>query len=370
MDVLVIDYMGTSEEWLHGFCKEEVNVIHTITPIEQHWIEYLDKCEYDAIFIFESGKREFFAAMKELFNIHDERIVYVSDINSWITHRWAAYAFLKEDSYLFRAVDCAFEKNKRYYSVCTVEDLSYVGYSTDDIIMPEMYRSRENWSKIDMVIFNGLATNFYDLSGRKYFLDLGANIGTTSIYFKKKIDSDIKVLAFEPDPETYKLLCANFILNEMPEDSILENCGLADKEEDMVLHRSPNNPGGNSLVVEHHDSDVSVHVVTLDDYLDSKNINLGEIKYIWIDTEGFEAQLFGGMKKLISSQNIPIFMEWNPSCYVYADIFDEFVNMITNNFSGYIDIGEVKGGNAVIHKSSDLWKTKDCVMQTDIFLIK
>ena len=200
--------------------------------------------------------------------------------------------------------------------------------------MLDMYTTQENWSKNDMLIFHALATNFYDLSGRKYFLDIGANIGTTSIYFQKKIDNDTTIIAFEPDPETYKILRTNFVLNDMPENSVLENYGLSDVEDDMMLNRSWYNPGANSLLTRHDNGEVPVHLVSLDNYLESKKINLDEIKYIWIDTEGFEAQVFGGMKKLISNQSIPIFFEWNPDCYMRNETFDGFVKLLADNFWG------------------------------------
>lgn len=370
MNVLVVDYTGDSASWLATHCKKDLNVLHTIKPKEQRWSKYLESREYDAIFIFESNKREFFSGMAEFFNIPDERIIYALDMASWLAHKWAAYAFLNEDSLPFRFTDYLTEKSRRKYSVCTVEDISYVGYAGDTTIMLDMYQSGTNWSKADLVIFHNLANSFYNLSGRKYFLDLGANIGTTSIYFQKKLDAEVKVLAFEPDPETYRLLRANFILNGMPEDSILENYGLADKETDMVLHRSDVNPGANSLILDHNNGDVSVHVVTLDDYLERNNISMDEIKYIWIDTEGFEAQLFMGMKKLIATQSVPIFLEWSSPFYVHNGIFDDFVNLITDNFKCYIDLSEIKSGNKTVHNTTDLWNYKNRMDQTDIFLIK
>ena len=370
MNILVIDYTGDSAQWMSNFCKNSLNVLHTITPDEKYWTKYIEACEYDAIFIFEVGKREMFNAMAELFNIPNERIIFAKDFNSWLSHKWAVHTFLNENSFLFKTIDHLEEKNKRKYTSCSVDDLSYIGYASDSTIMLEMYRSNSNWSKRDMIIFNELSNKFYDISGKKYFLDLGANIGTTSIYFHKKIDPSVKVLAFEADPETYKILRANFILNEMPEDSIIENYGLADKEGEMFLHRSPSNPGANSFINNHNRGEVSVRLVALDDYFEQKNIHASEIKYIWIDTEGFESQVFFGMKKLVTTENIPIFFELNPSCYVNNGTFDDFINLIISNYKSYIDINEIKNGSATVHNVNDLWNYKERTDQTDIFLIK
>ena len=369
MNVLIIDYRGDSKAWMEVYCKKELNVIYTITPEEKSLKNFLEPREYDAILVFETVEKQF-SSMAGLYEIEEERIIYARNVESWLAHKWAVYALLNENNSLFRLLDYFSEKQKRKYTVSTVEDISYVGYSSDTTIMLNMHRLQENWSKLEMDIFHALANNFYDLSGKKYFLDIGANIGTTSIYFKKKIDSDIKVIAFEPDPETYKLLRANFILNEMPDDSIVENYGLADQESNLMLYRSNDNPGANSVLAHYDDDAVSTHMLRLDDYIERKGINPAEIKYMWIDVEGYEAQMLFGAKKIITTQKVPLYMEWNPQAYVFTNTFDDLVNFLVENFKGYVDAKEVREGNISVHKVTDLWAYKGSEDQRDIFFIK
>lgn len=105
MNILVIDYTGDSAQWMSNFCKNSLNVLHTITPNEKYWTKYIEACEYDAIFIFEVGKREMFNAMAELFNIPNERIIFAKDFNSWLSRKWAVHTFLNENSFLFKTID-------------------------------------------------------------------------------------------------------------------------------------------------------------------------------------------------------------------------------------------------------------------------
>jgi len=82
-----------------------------------------------------------------------------------------------------------------------------------------------------MKIFHDLAQKYYQVDDSNgLFLDLGANIGTTGIYFLKKLTPNLKLLAFEPDAENFKMLHANLILNDLYENSIVENFGLGIEE--------------------------------------------------------------------------------------------------------------------------------------------
>ena len=110
--------------------------------------------------------------------------------------------------------------------------------------MQNMYINQSNFSKAEMEIYYELVNKFYP--NRKedgYFLDLGANIGTTCIYFKKYLDSKVKILAFEPITETFKFLKINLILNDI-EDYVIEKLALSDKTEERDMYLRPGNPGG------------------------------------------------------------------------------------------------------------------------------
>lgn len=51
MNVLVVDYIGESVQWMANFCKKDLNILHTITPKEQYWSRFLESREYDVIVI-------------------------------------------------------------------------------------------------------------------------------------------------------------------------------------------------------------------------------------------------------------------------------------------------------------------------------
>ena len=52
-------------------------------------------------------------------------------------------------------------------------------------------------------MFFELSNKYYGGQNKKYFLDIGASIGTTSIYVKKKFGKDLCVIGFEQSKEKF-----------------------------------------------------------------------------------------------------------------------------------------------------------------------
>lgn len=204
--------------------------------------------------------------------------------------------------------------------------------------MRKMFVNRSNWASREIRRFQELAKQYYNVDESSgYFLDLGANIGTTGIYFTKKLASNLKLLAFEPDAENYKMHRLNVILNDMEEQVNLVNCGLGDKFDEMTLYRGLSNPGGNSILkADPNRLTEIIKIIPLDAYLDEKKIAAQEVKYIWIDTEGFEPQVLLGAKNLLKENPAPIFIELNLGAWDKSGLFDDMMNLLAECYSHFI----------------------------------
>lgn len=117
--------------------------------------------------------------------------------------------------------------------------------------------------------FFELARKYYgvrrDESG--IFCDIGANIGTTCIYFKKNIVPAISILAFELVQENYSLLRLNMTLNNISEkEAVLANMGVADRKGECNISFSENNPGGSSFL-NVDEAGEKVQITPFEDYL-------------------------------------------------------------------------------------------------------
>jgi len=121
-------------------------------------------------------------------------------------------------------------------------------------------------------------------------IDIGSNIGNHTIYFSRLFK---KVLSFEPNQITYKLL----LLNCSPYNNIETfNFGLSDKTEITKLSEDASNSGSSSIFFTHDfDSTLDVNLYPLDEL----KIDLDNLKLIKIDVEGMEYNVLKGAKKML-----------------------------------------------------------------------
>ena len=203
MKVLVCDYAGISAQWLEQFAiKENLEIVGTITPDTDK--KLLAEKSWEYLLVFENGARQFFVTLAQFMNIPENRVVYALDFNSWATHPAAMYALLNpaRGGVAYRMSTFNVARQLNYFISATTEDgLHYLATSKDDYVIKTMYLNRKNHAENEMKLFHMLAKEFYHVDDSKgLFLDLGANIGTTGIYFTKKLAPNLKLLAFEPDP--------------------------------------------------------------------------------------------------------------------------------------------------------------------------
>lgn len=194
-------------------------------------------------------------------------------------------------------------------------------YNRTDFLMPDaMSFYKSTWSKAEMEFFWHVAPR----SNTGIFMDIGANIGTTSIYFKKKLATNLSYIAFEPVKENFKVLKTNCILNDC-EDIVVENLGISDSESVMGLTVVEANYGG-SRVTDRGEKQDFCQTMQLDTYIRDNNISPREVSYIWMDIEGHEANAVAGARELLSQSNASLFMEYNAkeykTCGKLANVLD------------------------------------------------
>ena len=97
-----------------------------------------------------------------------------------------------------------------YISV-EAEGLTFFFKNTDHSILDYMVESRKIWACDDMDFILG----YYDsISSRPgTVIDIGANVGTSVIYFRNKLGPDTKFYAVEPVTDNFNLLKANCAIN-------------------------------------------------------------------------------------------------------------------------------------------------------------
>ncbi|WP_313260585.1 FkbM family methyltransferase [Lacrimispora sp.] len=244
-----------------------------------------------------------------------------------------------------------------------------------------MFRNKdESYQKDDIDLYFSLSEKYYYKSGLQegIFLDIGGNVGTTSIPVKKERDFITKVVAFEPSIDNCKIFRANCAINniDISKDIVLENIGISNVSGISELALSDNNMGDHRIQLN-HDKEVGgnfeqIELKTLEEYFSGQQMSFDDVKYIWIDTQGHEGFVLDGAKKLLQSRKIPLLIEFWPDEMRRVGGLDSLLNSLKDIYTGFIDIGKHRSGDGVrpIEELGILANEYINYTYTDIFLIK
>lgn len=147
----------------------------------------------------------------------------------------------------------------------------------------------------------------------KIACDIGANIGTQTIYLHKA-NIFSKILAIEPDPNNFKLLSFNIEINNLTAQTSLVNAAVGSEADTMPLYlNSGFTDGGHSLLPrEGLTEQVNVRVIQLATAFKEAAINPEDIGFCWIDTEGFDHICVSQILDIVGD-NVPVFTEISES---------------------------------------------------------
>ncbi|MDG3007913.1 FkbM family methyltransferase [Paludisphaera mucosa] len=145
------------------------------------------------------------------------------------------------------------------------------------------------------------------------YLDIGANIGMTSLMAASLIGDRGKGFAFEPNPETFDRLRINFDLNPYRNIELVP-CAVADVESEAVLSLpAEGNTGIGSLAGSPEEGGRSFKVRTVPGqrYLDQ--LDRSRPTFVKVDVEGFEVKVLSGIRSALDWPEIGLVLEVNES---------------------------------------------------------
>ena len=152
---------------------------------------------------------------------------------------------------------------------------------------------------------------FNRMKNRRLCLDVGANIGNHSLAFAEHF---ARVLAFEPNPTTFKLLAINaeLVRNIMP-----YRLGASNRKETITAYQDALNLGATTTIrsiAEYRAqnqngviSTVQFEVDRLDCVLSAPDLHL--VDFIKLDVEGQEAAALEGMEAILRASGPVVAME-------------------------------------------------------------
>jgi FkbM family methyltransferase len=141
--------------------------------------------------------------------------------------------------------------------------------------------------------------------------DVGANIGSTTLNFAKKVGSDGKVFSFEPDPLNYSIALKNISLNKFSCITLF-NLGLGSIKETASLYNVNENNRGMLRILDkagepNNFSKSTIEIYTIDQIMTEKKISRPDI--IKIDVEGYELRVLKGAEKTLKEYMPILFIE-------------------------------------------------------------
>ena len=148
-------------------------------------------------------------------------------------------------------------------------------------------------------------------------VDIGANVGWFTLLFSMLVEREGKVVAFEADPDTHRLVSQSIDVNGFGDRTCVEQFAVADKAGEIKFHRFADHHGSNSI---HDDSfsaaeefgdsleTITVPSISLDEYFGDSHIDV-----IKIDAEGAEPLIIEGAKKLLERHDrLQLVIEYDP----------------------------------------------------------
>lgn len=158
------------------------------------------------------------------------------------------------------------------------------------------FLARPHYEDLVRILFSEIVAkwepiNEIKIKPNQIILDIGANVGYYSLKFSKIMGHTGKIIAIEPDPNSYFTLKQNFELNDFSNIEI-HNVAITDKNE--VIHLFQNQThSGKSSIFKNSDfkESIKISTKTLDEITGNR---FSKIDFIKIDTEGSELSILKG----------------------------------------------------------------------------
>ncbi len=233
------------------------------------------------------------------------------------------------------------------------DELKFVFDRNDNLIANDILGSGKTYSKEEMHFFYEMAPKFED----GYFFDIGANVGTTSIYFRKNICNRLKYIAFEPLRENYKVLKVNCILNDC-EDIQIINAGMSNVigQKKMYIF---DGAFGSSMITDNANESVKCEFITLDDFVREHGLPVDEIAYFWIDVQCHELEVVEGGFNTLKNSPASLYIEFNVEEYKKKDKAVRFLSLLADIYSKFICYEQYEKGRNEVRNIQELTKLSE-----------
>ncbi len=172
-------------------------------------------------------------------------------------------------------------------------------------------------------------------------LDIGANIGTTAI--PRIVLGDFsRVYAAEPNTDNYRCLVGNVVTNGLSGRVVPDRVAISSQSGVVRIQRR-RKMGAHRLVVEGAGLDESAEDVpcfTLDDWLVRLGLPAEAVKFVKVDTQGWDVHVLVGARALLARRDVVWQIEFSPSMMQRAgSSVGDLTTLIEDHFTHVRELG-------------------------------
>jgi FkbM family methyltransferase len=193
------------------------------------------------------------------------------------------------------------------------------------------------------------------------FVDIGANIGTTTVAALRRQGFAAGV-AVEPSPRNFDLLRVNLVAAGLDGRVVTINAAAGAHPGSITLDVSDTNTGGHHVDEGPADSGtrVAVPMVTLDSLIAEGTVDVAHTSLVWIDAQGYDLEVLEGASVLLGA-GVPVVAAFRAE---QGDRMRAGLPALVED--RYTDVVNLRGGEpmrpltelpavlASLHKNSDL----------------
>ncbi len=214
-----------------------------------------------------------------------------------------------------------FRDGRRSLSGALPPSIRYVTYAAEDHLItfdPHEVRGRliladGSWLREDTELALEVLSKHGKLEPGKVALEVGANIGTQSLYLA--LSGRFKsVIAVEPEPGNLELLRMNVTMNKMDDRIRVVAGAVGDTDGTAKLLLSGRNSGAHSLDIDGSrpcSKSIEVRVLSPESVLREAQVAAEDVGFVWMDVEGLEDRLAPALVAVVGSR-VPVFLEYSP----------------------------------------------------------
>lgn len=177
--------------------------------------------------------------------------------------------------------------------------------------------------------------------GEKLLVDVGANIGTTTVP-ALALHGFAGAVACEPAPENFRMLRINLAANDLEQRVRALPIALSDREGEADLDIGSTNSGGHHIVDDVRPGYgetvfTRVRKTTLDLLLEEIAVAPESVGLVWMDVQGHEGHVLDGASSLLR-RGIPLVMELYPKWLEQAERLTAVESSIAQHYTHLLDL--------------------------------